>query len=95
MIISKRIMDDLILKIKALVDIIVDNNYRYSGCYLVVDGVTLKLKKETDIKISDKVVIGLDLSNDIGYSIRDNIGYNKDELKNSYVSAILDRLIHI
>ena len=92
MIISKRIMDDLILKIKALVDIIVD---RYSGYYLVVDGVTLKLKKETDIKISDKVVIGLDLSNDIGYSIRDNIGYNKDELKNSYVSAILDRLIHI
>ena len=95
MLIDKKIMANLILKIKALVDTVVDNNDRYSGYYLVVDGVTLKLKKETDIKISDKVVIGLDLSNDIGYSIRDNIGYNKDELKNSYVSAILDRLIHI
>lgn len=95
MLIDKKIMANLILKIKALVDTVVDNNDRYSGYYLVVDGVTLKLKKETDIKISDKVVIGLDLSNDKGYSIRDNVGYNKDELKNSYVSAILDRLIHI
>lgn len=95
MIISKRIMDDLILKVRALIDTVIDNSDTYNGCYLVVDGVMLKLKKETDIKISDKVVIGLDLSNDIGYSIRDNIGYNKDELKNSYVSAILDRLIHI
>lgn len=95
MVVSKKIMNDLIIKIKALVDTVVDNNDMYSGCYLVVDVVNLKLKKETDIKISDKVVIGLDLSNDIGYSIRDNIGYNKDELKNSYVSAILDRLIHI
>lgn len=95
MVVSKKIMNDLIIKIRALVDSVVDNNDRYIGCYLIVDGVILKLKKETNLKINDKVVIGLDLSNGSGYSIDDNICYNKDELKNSYVSAILDRLIQI
>lgn len=90
MLISKKVMEDLKLKVGLLVDDIMSNSYKYSDCYLVIDRGSLKLKSSSVLKISDEVVLGLDLSVDLKDEIVDNA---VEKLRNNYVYTILSKLI--
>lgn len=90
MLISKKVMEDLKLKVGLLVDDIISNSYKYSDYYLVIDRGSLKLKSSSVLKISDEVVLGLDLSVDLKDEIVDN---DVEKLRNNYVYTILSKLI--